>query len=821
MLPMEREPQQVLPGRYPAPDLDLTMAGVGAMLRRRRLLLLGCVLLTVLLVGAYTLLVTPVYQATAVLRFDPQRVNLPQLLQEFTTEDRISTEIEVLQGRRAADEVIDSLGLRLQLRSPRRARLSELFTAVRVDPAADSATLLVQGDRDSGFTVRRLQSTVAAVRVSPGEIVHLGGVTLVPARAALAAGPIELRVVSREDAARGLGAALKVTRPARDADLITVRFRASDPVLAAAAANLLAEGVIVAHREVQRVRTGSTVRYLRQQLDSLDTQLRTAEDNLSAYRERAMAVDPQEQARTQVGRLAQLQADRGALDAERWALARLVEQMQRSGDPDSSAQAGRLIAFPTLLRNPVAAQLLGSLVQIENERAALLLRRTSQDPDVQMLTARIREINGQLQGIARTYLDGLTNQVAALDSVAKGFGSELDRLPDKEVQTARREREVRVLQDMYTLLQTRLKESEITEAMEDPSVRIVDPAVVPERPERPRPVLYLGLSLVLGSLLGVTLALGREWSDRAVRSRADALSAGGLPVLGAIPRATPRRARWLLRPGGRGGQTGLGAIRGQPKGRIAVDNTPRGRAATRIAGLLVTQPDMPGVFTEAFNQLQANLTLAHQDRPLKVVVFTSPLPGEGKTLSAINFALTVAGRGQRVLLIDADLHCGLVNLVFGSPRQPGFSELLAAKTRFENATLRLPAGEAGELVILPSGTLHPAGRALALSRVREVLVGLATKVDLVVIDTPPINVLADAAILGAASDGVVLVVRAGRTQSDALRYAMDQLSAGRAPVVGTLLNDIDLRRNSSDDRAYRYMAEVSRYGANAPAESPG
>jgi tyrosine-protein kinase Etk/Wzc len=372
---------------------------------------------------------------------------------------------------------------------------------------------------------------------------------------------------------------------------------------------------------------------------------------------------------------------------------------------------------------------------------------------------------------------------------------------------------------MYTLLQTRLKESEITAAMEDPIVQVVDPAVVPERPERPRPVRYLALSVVLGSLLGVTLALGREWSDRAVRSRADALSAGGLPVLGAIPRATLRRTRWLSRPRDRRGQSGLGAIRGQPSGRIAVGNTPQGRAATKIAGLLVTRPDMPGVFTEAFNQLHANLTLAHQDRPLKVLVFTSPLPGEGKTLSAINFALTVAGRGQRVLLIDADLRCGLVNLVFGSPRQPGFTELLAAKTRFEDATRRLTVGETGVLVIMPSGALQPAGRPLTVSRLREVLAGLGARVDLVVIDSPPINVLADAAILGAASDGVVLVVRAGRTQSDALRYAMDQLSAGRAPVVGTLLNDIDLRRNASDDRAYRYMAEVSRYhGADAPAE---
>ncbi len=106
---------------------------------------------------------------------------------------------------------------------------------------------------------------------------------------------------------------------------------------------------------------------------------------------------------------------------------------------------------------------------------------------------------------------------------------------------------------------------------------------------------------------------------------------------------------------------------------------------------------------------------------------------------------------------------------------------------------------------------------LAVSRVRRSLRALAPRFDLVVIDTPPVNVLADAALLGAAADAVLLVVRAGRTQSDALRYAMDQLTAARAPVIGTLLNDIDLRHNVSDDEAYRYLAEVGE----VPGQCPG
>ena len=211
-------------------------------------------------------------------------------------------------------------------------------------------------------------------------------------------------------------------------------------------------------------------------------------------------------------RLAQIQADRGAVEAERQALAQLVQQMRSdsSGSPSGGqAPSRRLISFPTLFRNQAASELLGALAQVENERSALLLRRKPDDPDVLVLTDRVQQLDAQLQGIAETYLQGLTNQVAALEKVAKGFGGSLDSLPKKEVQTARLQRDVTVQQELYTLIQTRLKEAEITQAMEDPTVRVVDPAVVPDRPVRPNPLLNLALSVVFGVMIGVVAALVR------------------------------------------------------------------------------------------------------------------------------------------------------------------------------------------------------------------------------------------------------------------------------------------------------------------------
>jgi tyrosine-protein kinase Etk/Wzc len=569
-------------------------------------------------------------------------------------------------------------------------------------------------------------------------------------------------------------------------------------------------------------RTGSTVLFLKQQLDTLGIQLRAAEDTLRAYRERSGVVDGNEEALTQVRRLAQIQADRGALEAERQALAQLVRQMGSDSAKalhDGQTPSRGLISFPTLFRNPATSELLGALAQIENQRSDLLVRRKPADRDVLVLTARIRELAAQLQGIAETYLQGLTNQVASLQEVAQGFEGKLNSLPKKVVQTARLERGVKVQQELYTLIQTRLKEAQITQAMEDPTVRIVDAAVAPEHPVRPKPLFNLALSLVFGSLLGVVTVLGRELTDRSVRSRADALLAAGLPVLGAIPRIEHQALNSLRRPRRRRRshhRHHRGLYHAARRLRRALTGSEKGErcVAAHIKSLLVTRPETPAAYVESWNQLHANLVLAHQARPPKVLVFTSPLPGEGKTLSTINFALTLAGRGLRVLLIDADLRCGLVDEVFGCAREPGFAELLSGAIRFEDAAQCIRVGDSGTLVVLPAGAVPPdLGQRLVIERVREVLEGLAPQFDVVLIDSPPINLLADAALVGSAADAVLLLVRAGHTPIEALRFAMDQLTAARAPVIGILLNDIDLRRHTEDDGSYRYLVEVERYYA--------
>ena len=194
------------------------------------------------------------------------------------------------------------------------------------------------------------------------------------------------------------------------------------------------------------------------------------------------------------------------------------------------------------------------------------------------------------------------------------------------------------------------------------------------------------------------------------------------------------------------------------------------------------------------------------------MAITSPLPGEGKTTVAVNLALTLAQRGSRVLLVDGDLRRGTIAAVFGIEQEPGLSDVLLEAVQFGKAKHSVQVSETGWLHVISCG--RPFGnpaQLLGATQAHALFEFLRAEYDSVIVDTPPANVVADAAVIGAHSDAVIVVARAGVTQLQALAFAMDQLEHVRAPVVGAVLNDIDFRRDAAYDEAYGYYARGDAY----------
>jgi tyrosine-protein kinase Etk/Wzc len=285
--------------------------------------------------------------------------------------------------------------------------------------------------------------------------------------------------------------------------------------------------------------------------------------------------------------------------------------------------------------------------------------------------------------------------------------------------------------------------------------------------------------------------------DRTVHTKEDVQMLTSAPILGLIPRI----------PRDRDKLTGVKRLRlpGRSNGVAAATD-----ALTALpVGLnerLVTGADPRSPVSEAYRTMRTNITFARPDEIAKTIVFTSPMPGDGKTTSAANLAITLAQQGVKILLIDGDLRRGLLNNVFGLPREPGLSNVLLGRSALDATIRPIDLGENGQLDFLATGTLPPnPAEMLGSQHMKNLLGELESKYDVVIIDSPPLNVVTDAAVLGTVADGVVIIARAGVTEKLGLLYAVEQLQNVRAPLLGAVLNDVDFESN-------RYYGIYGKYG---------
>jgi len=738
---------------------------------RHRWSMLGLPLLALLAAAAFVFTATPRYEADATLRIDEQQSTLPVLdaLKSLSSGSKIETEMEVLASRTLAEDVVDSLGLQLRLARPASAPRSGIFARVSGTRASGDRRYTLVRRADGRFDVEA-DSGAQRGTVAPGEALALDGgasVRLAPGSARYPR--IVFDVLGFDKAVKEFRDALSVARPNRDADIVEIRYEGRDRELVRAVPDLLSARFIAWRQGVRSTEARSTVHFLGDQIDTLSGQLASAEDALRDYRQATHMIAPEAEARADVTRLSELQGQREAIDAEQAAFSALVTEIEHAPTGAGPSPYRRLIAFPSLLRNPATTELLRSLSDVDEKRTELLSRRTSEDPDVRALSERVHGLEQQLYSIATTYRQGLSNQVASLDAVLARSGADMSQIPAREVRYARLQRQAHVLEDIFSLLQTRLKEAQIAAAVEDASVRVIDPSILPERPIWPKKVLSLLLALIVGLALGVGAGVAREHLDTTVHTREDAQRAtGGLPVLGLIPRIAPSAGagpRWSRKPAF--------------TDRLIVGREPLGPVA------------------EAYRSLRTNITYSRADAAPRTLVFTSATPGDGKSTTALNLALTLGQQELRCLLIDADLRRGVLHRVLGLAGEPGLSNVLLGKAQLSDALRRVDLGAGGSLDLLPCGFSPPnPAELLGSSRMRDLLKKLEESYDMVILDAPPLNLVTDAALLGRNAEGVVLVARAGFSERGALSYAIEQLAAVRAPTLGLVLNDVNPRTDA-------------------------
>ncbi|BDV29759.1 polysaccharide biosynthesis tyrosine autokinase [Microbacterium terricola] len=294
-----------------------------------------------------------------------------------------------------------------------------------------------------------------------------------------------------------------------------------------------------------------------------------------------------------------------------------------------------------------------------------------------------------------------------------------------------------------------------------------DSARLPSSPSSPNTRLDIALGALIGLALGIGYAVIRHVLDRRVRNPRDIERETGTAVVGSLP---------------------LEKELSQERRLLTFDGPAQNQNSS--AG------------TEALRELRTNLQFMDVDNPPRIIVVSSPLPGDGKSTTSANLALSLAAAGQRVVLVDADLRRPVVSSLFGLPEGAGLTDVLAGRAKL--ADVLQPVGATGNLSVLSAGRIPPnPSEVLGSQRMRELLRTFGAGAT-VIIDSPPTIPVTDAAVLSTSADGVLLVVSAGRTTYEMLQKALDNIAKANGRVLGVVLNKVPKRGAGAAYYGYQY-----------------
>jgi len=351
-------------------------------------------------------------------------------------------------------------------------------------------------------------------------------------------------------------------------------------------------------------------------------------------------------------------------------------------------------------------------------------------------------------------------------------------------------RELETNRELYDGMLQRMKEIGLTAGLQENNVSMVDQAIPAGSPYMPNMSRNLGIALMLGLMIGVGLALLLEFLDNTVRRIEDLERLADRPVLGLVPLVKLREHKKKL---------------------------PRsGKDDRRVSHYSAEQPR--SAVSEAFRSLRTSLMFSTPEGMPRTLLITSPGPGDGKTTSAINLATVMAQNGSRVLLIDADLRKPKMHRDFKIPQTPGLTNRIARANGGHADQVAIHPTEVDNLYVMPSGTPAPnPAEMLSSKRMEKILHKAGQVFDYIIVDTAPIIGLADSVILSRMVDGVLLVTASGSTGKDNVRSAVKRLRQVQAPLVGMVLNAVDME---SPDYAY-YSAYYYNYSSDAEDQDTG
>ncbi len=582
-----------------------------------------------------------------------------------------------------------------------------------------------------------------------------------------------------------------VSTTSYDPDLIRIAVRHTNPEVAAAIANGLAEAFVARLNREARAEAANERQFIESQLESVRAELQKLDKQIAEVKQQLNMVDVEEETRALINSMRTYTAQLLMAETELRAAMKAQQQLQQ-------LLAREQPYAPMRRENPVLAEMEKRLAELESQRTQLLQRYLPNHPTIRRLEEQIAALRQeiakrqserivevpdaapnpryatlyeQILSAERRRME-LEEQRKALATLLEQTQHQLRRFPEQQRRLGELTRQLQVLEQAYVSLLSRLQDAQIREAAKLGSATVADVAVVPNKPVGPELLRLLLLALLGGLAVSIGLTLLMEFTKTTVTTADELKHMLGVPVLSVVPEAR------------------LGT---EPESLFQLMNSRRGAA-------------------EAIRTLRSNLRflLLRQsgDGKMQTFLITSAVKGEGKTFIAASLAIAFAQIGKRVVVVDADLRKPDLHRMLGVDGSVGLGNVLRDTASLDSALCATPLET---LKVLPAGTLPRESDAatpaelFSSEAMQHLLQRLRERFDLVFIDVPPALAVTDPTIIAPLTDGVLLVAELGHVTRSAVQEVKEQLELAQAKLLGVVIN------KASRKRGYDYYRDYYRY----------
>ncbi len=556
---------------------------------------------------------------------------------------------------------------------------------------------------------------------------------------------------------------------------INVSFESKEPAKAAKIANAIADEYLVDQLETKYEATARANKWLDERLSSLKVKVEESEKAVEQFRQKTKLIDiagSTISARQMESINSQLTAARGETSKAEARL-RSIQSMLNSKEGVNGAA--------DVLGSPLIQNLRQQEAQIRSREAEMASRYGALHPKMINAQAERRELQSKIAEEVHKIVLSLGNEVDVARAKERQMEADLRKLEERagvemrdSVTLNQLQREAQANRTLYENFLNRFKQTSEQKDLQTPDARIIARAEPPIEAAFPVIWLFLLVGAIVGAAIGVVLAYLTEYFDRGFRGVSQLEEVSGLPVIGIVPSLAKVSAR-------------------------------------SVEDYVVDKPH--SAYAEALRTVRTAIHFSNVDNPPKTVMVTSSMPKEGKTSFCLSMGRALAKGGNKILLIDADLRrpriADVLNL---NKKNGGLAGLLAGRKTLEAVLQKDPVVK--NLDIIPAvGKTANAQNLLSSQQMRKMLSELTSKYDLVIIDSPPILAVADAAMIARVVDTSIFLVRWATTPRDTAAQALKQLYAFGCKMAGVVLTQVDTTEHAKYGEGY-YHQEYAAYYTN-------